>query len=62
MVVTEHGGEKVQIFFNGEILIEREFAWHIAYPAADLCVILYDVVTIYRGISHRRGSNSVVAF
>ena len=45
---AEERGKELQVFLDGQILIERELARHIAYTAADLAHLLHHVIAVYR--------------
>ena len=45
---TEERGKEFQVFLDGQILIERELARHIAYTAANLAHLLHHVIAVYR--------------
>ena len=44
---AEKRGKELQVFLDGQILIERELARHIAYTAADLAHLLHHVIAVY---------------
>ena len=53
---TEKGGKKVQIFFNGEVLVERKPAGHIPHPTANILHLRHHIETIHAqcpGIGHQ---------
>jgi hypothetical protein len=43
---AKYGGEEMQVFFNGQVLVKRKFTRHIPYRAAYLPEILHDIVPV----------------
>ena len=44
---AKNGGEEVQVFFHGQILVKGKFPGHVAADVPDLLVILYYVKAFY---------------